>query len=83
MQQTAERLTVTLDNRGPIAMPVQLRVVLADGRNEDFSFPATIWASGARRVTQTVTVQGPAQHVILDPDRALPDANRGNNEWNR
>ena len=81
--QTGDQVRITIENRGQIPMPVTLRLTLADGRSQDVKLPASVWFTGARRYTETVTVAGPIQRVVIDPDRLLPDADRGNNVWSR
>ena len=76
-----ERVAITIGELGQIPMPVLLRLTLADGKTQDVTLPATIWLGGARQYVETVPTAAPVQRVVIDPDRLLPDVDRGNNEW--
>lgn len=63
---------------GKLVMPATLRVTFADGASRDIRMPVESWI---RAQTATVEVDGggPIASVTLDPDHAIPDADRTNN----
>lgn len=75
------RTIVTLENRGPIVMPVELRLVFPDGTDEIRRLPVDVWRDGHRHVIEIE--EKTVRHVQIDPTFALPDADRGNNTWGR
>jgi hypothetical protein len=44
--------------------------------------PVEIWQRGAQW-TFTAPTTSEIKEVILDPDKKLPDWNRGNNQWKK
>jgi hypothetical protein len=47
----ADKLSVTIDDRGLAPMPVRLSVTRADGRVERLVIPASVWLTGAKKYT--------------------------------
>jgi len=72
-------VTVSLEDRGEIAMPVWLQVTTADGRQVDARFGREIWQNGRAEVR--VAVEGAVAQVVIDAQRQLPDVNREDNSW--
>lgn len=73
--RTASR--IYLASVGPMVMPAELQMTLADGSAERLNLPVEIWYGGDR-----YTVLVPDRRVtgvIVDPDRAYPDVDRRNN----
>jgi aminopeptidase N len=73
--------TITIEDRGMVPMPVQLRITRPDGSTERREIPVERWLSGAR--TATVTVPGAVTRVEIDPEQLFPDIDRSNNVWSR
>ena len=74
--------TVHLTNRGSMVMPAELKLTFDDGTTQTVKLPVEMWNLGDRfgyRVPGTKVVKS----VELDPRRALPDIDRGNNRWPR
>jgi len=71
---------VTVENRGALVMPLALRVTFEGGQVRDVRLPAEIWAT-TDRFTETFVSDARIVEVLVDPDGALPDVNRGNNAW--
>jgi hypothetical protein len=73
---------IHLTNRGTMVMPAELVINFADGTRTTVRLPVEMWNLGARfdyRVPEKKAVR----RVELDPRRALPDVDRGNNAWPR
>jgi len=76
-------IRATITNHGGVVMPVEYEIGYADGSSERRTLPAEVWAttdawlagwdSGGRRV----------KWVTVDPDEAMPDVRRSNNQWGR
>ena len=73
-------VTVTDFGLSPFAAPV--RVTYDDGTAEEIWIAVEPWLDGER--TQTLRAKaGAVSRVEIDPDRFLPDVNRGNNVWTK
>jgi len=72
-------VTVVLEDRGEIAMPVLLELTTADGQTVSAQFGVEIWEDGRAEVH--VAVDGTVTRVVIDVDEQLPDVNRGDNSW--
>jgi hypothetical protein len=72
--------TVTLESRQPLVMPATLRIAYADGSVEDRRIPVEAWMQTG---TPSIVVASnrPIARLTIDPDAALPDADRGNNAF--
>jgi hypothetical protein len=69
---------VTIANRGQLVFPATVEAKFQDGTTVRTILPVETWLS------QTSTVWNvpggkPVASVVIDPDRALPDSDRGNN----
>jgi hypothetical protein len=78
-----DSLEVVIQNRGRAPMPVYLQVTRADGQTERYVIPVDVWLDGAQRVAVRIARQPTLKSVTIDPDRALPDLDRGNQTWPR
>jgi len=72
---------VTVENRGGIPMPLEVRLTFADGSEEVREFPVEVWKDGARHVVEVAG--GGVRNVQVDPFGSLPDVDRSNNVWGR
>lgn len=62
-------------------LPAFLRLTFEDGSTEEMSLPAEVW-SRSRAWTTTAPLGGRTlTKVEVDPERVLPDVDRGNNVW--
>ncbi|HET8833997.1 MAG TPA: M1 family metallopeptidase [Gemmatimonadales bacterium] len=73
---------VFLSNRGTMTLPVELELRFDGGRTERVRLPVEMWNLGPHfkyrmRASQRIT------GVEIDPRRALPDVDRGNNTLSR
>ncbi|KPN08226.1 M1 family aminopeptidase [Xanthomonas arboricola] len=75
----AKGLQLTLRSRQKLVMPVTVRVDLADGSHLDRRVPVETWLQNTAPKLTLPTTQK-VLHVTLDPDHALPDAQRGDNQ---
>jgi len=70
---------ITVENRGQLVLPATMRVTFRDGKTRDIRIPVETWMQTGRHV---YTVDGGAiADVTIDPERRLPDADRGNNSF--
>jgi len=71
---------------GTMVMPAELLVTLvgAAGKVElrTAQLPVDMWNLGSRFVYR-IRTPGAVRKVVVDPDEALPDIDRGNNTWQR
>ncbi len=70
---------VTIANRGQLVFPATVEAKFQDGTTVRTKLPVETWLS---RTTTVWNVRGgkPVVSVVIDPDRALPDSDRSNNE---
>jgi len=77
---------IHLSSRGTMVMPAELLVTLVDpaGKVElrTAQLPVDMWNLGSRFVYR-IRTPGAVRKVVVDPDEALPDIDRGNNTWQR
>lgn len=73
-------LLVTLVNKQPMPMPVDLLVREFNGRSHRVRLPAQVWEWNGRH-TLKVRSTSPVVAVLLDPESRLPDEDRSNNVW--
>lgn len=78
------RATITVRDRGSMAMPVILRLTLADGSTTTVTQPADAWFGGGRTTVVTVPLGGKTlRQVVLDPENRFQDVDRSDNVWPR
>jgi len=71
-------LKVTVANDEQMPMPFTVEVKLKDGSKKRVQVPVEAWLQN-NLVTFIVPTTSDVKSVIVDPDNALPDINRGNN----
>jgi aminopeptidase N len=74
-------ITITVEDRGQIPMPVFLTVTRASGETLKREIPVETWLSGASSASVTVPAGSPVTRVEIDAERAYPDLERANNIW--
>jgi hypothetical protein len=71
---------ITIVNKGKMAMPVDLKITLSNGRSEVIQLPVNIWQRGG-----VWTFKFPSKlsvkSIVIDPNGELPDADLRNNRW--
>jgi Peptidase family M1 domain len=72
---------ITIENKQKMIMPVILKIVQSSGQTGTIQLPVEIWQRGAVWTVKFASTTKIAQ-VLLDPENALPDVNRNNNNWN-
>ncbi|HZI73154.1 MAG TPA: M1 family metallopeptidase [Gemmatimonadales bacterium] len=73
---------VYLANRGTMTLPLEMELVYQDDSTERVRLPVEMWNQGPRfgyRIRRGKAVK----RVVVDPDQALPDVDRSNNERTR
>lgn len=73
---------ITLENLEKMPMPVTVLVRETNGKEYKLDLPVEIWQRGSQW-TFGVPSTSEIKEVILDPDKKLPDWNRGNNTWKK
>jgi aminopeptidase N len=71
-------LQVTVMNKEAMAMPFAVEVTMKDGSKQRMQIPVEAWLQN-KMITFTVPTTQEVNRVVIDPDNALPDINRGNN----
>ena len=73
---------ITVRDKGELAMPVLLRLELADGTSQWATYPADIWFAGARSHVAKIPLRGKTlRSVALDPDNRFQDLVTSDNRW--
>jgi len=70
---------VTVADRGKIVLPVKLQATFESGETVTRTLAVDAWLDGAREVT--LTLDGTATSVTVDPEGYFPDVDRSNNTW--
>jgi hypothetical protein len=76
----SEGVEVYLSNRADMVMPVELALTYADGSTDVVRLPVEMWNQGPR-FTYRASDGRRVVSVTVDPRSALPDIDRGNNNW--
>jgi hypothetical protein len=71
-------LTVTVMNLEAMAMPFTVEVMMKDGTKQRMQVPVEAWLQN-KMINFNVPTTQEVSRVVIDPDNALPDINRGNN----
>jgi len=71
---------ITIDNKGKMTLPVILKIIQNNGKEETVKLPVEIWQRGGTWVYKYASTSK-IDKVILDPENVLPDVDRKNNEW--
>jgi aminopeptidase N len=75
-----KEIAVTIANLDQMAMPATLELVWKDGSKQRVALPVETWLQSGIQTLRFPATQG-LSSVTIDPDKVLPDANRGNNTW--
>lgn len=71
---------ITLELNRRLPMPVELKIVNADGKTKRVRRSVEIWQGGTPR-TVRISTDRRLEKVTLDPDNKLPDVNSSNDTW--
>jgi hypothetical protein len=79
----AKGIQITLTNLDKMVMPSTLELTWKDGSKQRIALPVETWMQSGTHVLQLPPAAGRQKlaSVELDPDKVLPDVNRGNNIW--
>jgi len=78
-----DSLEISIENRGKAPMPVLLAVTRTNGQVQRLTVPVDVWFGGSRRHSVRVAREPAVKSVEIDPDKAFPDLDRGNQVWPR
>jgi peptidase M1-like protein len=73
---------IYLSNRGTMTLPLEMEIGYADGSTERVRLPVEMWNLGPR-FTYRLKDGRTVRRVVVDPRKALPDVDRGNNQGSR
>ena len=76
------RTRIHLHNRGTMVMPATLAITYDDGTTQQVRLPIEMWNLGDVFVYRVPDKRG-VRRVVVDPNQALPDVDRSNNQWPR
>jgi hypothetical protein len=74
---------IVVEDLGFAPMPVRLTLTTADGATVKTEIPVDIWLTGVTTAETVVKTDSPVVKVEIDAEQVFPDANRGNNVWER
>jgi hypothetical protein len=63
-------------------MPATVLVVFEDGSSTRVQLPVETWIQNTAFTLHLKSKQPPVS-VVIDPDHAIPDNDRSNNEWKK
>jgi hypothetical protein len=81
VSQQGTRVTVVLEDRGEIPMPVVVEIESESGSSARVMVGHDAWEG--RSVTLHVDIPDRVREVTVDPEERFPDVNRENNRWAR
>ncbi|MBS1661827.1 MAG: M1 family metallopeptidase [Bacteroidetes bacterium] len=76
----AKGALITIENKGKMIMPVIVSVTQSNGGTGTTVLPVEIWRRGGTWTFKYASVSK-IEKVVLDPEKVLPDVERGNNSW--
>jgi aminopeptidase N len=77
-----QTVTVQYANRARGVLPIHARFTFSDGSVENYDYPAEVWSRNTVRYQRSYSFKGKTvSRIELDPDKRLPDVDRGNNVW--
>ncbi|MCL4196382.1 MAG: M1 family metallopeptidase [Phycisphaerales bacterium] len=71
---------VTIENLEELVMPVAVELTFEDGSTQRRTLPVEIWFNTNRYNWRWQSPQR-LRRIVIDPDEAFPDVERGNNVW--
>jgi hypothetical protein len=78
----ANGVEVTIENLEKMVMPVTVKVVETNGTEHVLALPVEVWQRGPKW-TVDVPSTSEIKQVSVDPEKKLPDFDRGNNTWKK
>ncbi|MEQ9568870.1 MAG: M1 family metallopeptidase [Longimicrobiales bacterium] len=74
---------VTVDNVGGLLMPLEIEATFDDGTTLRLDLPVDVWRNDETSFTRGFFTDREVVRVVIDPDEAYADIDRGNNVWTR
>jgi aminopeptidase N len=75
-------VAVVYGNRARGVLPIHARFTFSDGSTQNYDYPAEVWSTNTSQYLRQYEFPGKRlTRIDLDPDKRLPDINRGNNVW--
>ena len=75
-------VTVTIRDKGDMAMPIILNFEMTDGQSTLLKVPGEVWFSGKRTYVARIPLMGKTlKSVTLDPENRFQDLDTSNNVW--
>ena len=74
---------VTVENEGGLLMPLEIEATFDDGTTLRFELPVDVWRNDEISFTKGFFTDKEIVRVVVDPDEAFADIDRGNNVWTR
>ena len=71
---------IVIGNLEKMVMPVTVKVTEENGNVQRVRIPVEVWQKGSRWTFWAPSVSR-IKEIVIDPERVLPDVNRGNNGW--
>lgn len=72
---------VDIENRGDMVMPVLMEVTYDDGTTERRDLPVEVWTTTNKWTAGFDPGERTVTRVVIDPERVMPDTERGDNAW--
>jgi hypothetical protein len=79
-QEPSQGSLITITNNDRAVMPVTVEVYESNGKKGRVNLPVEIWQRGGKWTFEYHSTSK-IDSVVVDPDKALPDINPGNNKW--
>ncbi len=82
--EKGDGVTVTIRDKGDMAMPVILNLEMTDGTSTLLKVPADVWFRGSRTYVARLPLLGKTlKSIKLDPENRFQDLDTSNNVWPR
>ena len=75
-------VAVVYGNHARGVLPIHARFTFSDGSTQNYDYPAEVWSTNTSQYLRQYEFAGKRlTRIDLDPDKRLPDIDRGNNTW--
>ncbi|MFL5560166.1 MAG: M1 family metallopeptidase [Gemmatimonadaceae bacterium] len=75
-------VAVVYGNRARGVLPIHARFTFSDGSTQNFDYPAEVWSTNTSQYLRQYEFAGKrVVQIEVDPDKRIPDIDRGNNKW--
>jgi len=83
VEQTAHGADITIRDKGQVPMPATVQITLMNGQTLSRHISVNTWLQGATQKVLHVNNKSAVTKVVIDPNYNYPDADRGNNTWEK